>query len=113
MIQILHNNRCSKSRQCLAFLEDKNEDFEVIKYLENPLSVEEIKDLLVKLQLPAMDIVRTTEKIWKENFKGKEYSEEELISILAENPKLIQRPIVIKCNKAVVGRPLEKVEQLF
>lgn len=113
MIQILHNNRCSKSRQCLAFLEDKNIDFEIVKYLENPLSEEEIKDLLTKLNLPAKDIVRTTESIWKENFKGKELTEKELIKILSENPKLIQRPIVIKGDKAAIGRPLENVGALF
>lgn len=113
MIQILHNNRCSKSRQCFAFLEDKNIDFEVVKYLENPLSEKEIKDLLTKLNLPAKDIVRTTEAIWKENFKGKELTEKELIKILSENPKLIQRPIVIKGNKAIIGRPLENVEKLL
>lgn len=113
MIKILHNNRCSKSRESLAFLEGEKVDFEVINYIDNPLSKEEIKELLSILNLPAKDIVRTTEALWKENFKGKDYTEEELIDILVQNPRLIQRPIVIKDGKAAIGRPLENVKNLF
>lgn len=113
MIQVLHNNRCSKSREAVQFLEEKDVDFQVIYYLENPLNELEINDLLKKLNLSVMEIIRTNENIWKENFKDKNLSEAELIKILAENPKLIQRPIIIKNDKAVIGRPLENLEKLL
>ena len=113
MINILHNSRCSKSREALQYLETQHIEFDIRNYLDDPLSVEEIKALLVKLGLEATDIIRTNENLWKENFKGKEYTEEELISILSENPKLIQRPIIIKGEKAVIGRPLENVIELL
>lgn len=112
-MKILHNNRCSKSRIALAILEKSGADFEIIKYLENPLSAGEIKDLLKKLDLPAEAIIRKSEAAYKENFKGKEMSEKDWIEAMVNFPKLIERPIVIKGDKAVVGRPPEKVEVLL
>lgn len=113
MINILHNSRCSKSREALQYLETQHIEFDIRNYLDEPLSVDEINAVLAKLGLNAKDIIRTNENLWKENFKGKEYTEEELISILSENPKLIQRPIIIKGEKAVIGRPLENVIELL
>lgn len=109
MTTIYHNNRCSKSRQTLAILEEKNEDINIINYQENPPSEEELSDIITMLNISPMDLVRKNEAIWKENFKGKEYTDQELIGILQSNPKLIERPIVIKNGKAVIGRPPEKV----
>lgn len=113
MIKILHNSRCSKSREALSYLENIELPFEVRNYLEEPLSKEEIQVLLKKLNLKPSQIIRTNEALWKDNYKGKEYSDTELISILSKNPKLIQRPIVIKDDHAVIGRPLENVVQLL
>lgn len=113
MIQILHNNRCTKSRGALKFLDEKGQEYNVRYYLEKPLSVDEIKDLLQKLNLKVNDIIRTNEALWKENFAGESFSEGDLIEILAENPKLLQRPIIIKDNQAVIGRPTENIEKLL
>lgn len=108
-MKIYHNPRCSKSRQGLAILQEAKADFEIIEYLKTPLSEKEIKDILSKLKIDAIDLIRKNEAIWKENYKGKELSNEQIIKAMAENPKLIERPIVIHKNKAVIGRPPEKI----
>ncbi|WP_139958149.1 arsenate reductase (glutaredoxin) [Flavicella sediminum] len=113
MMKIYHNPRCTKSRQGVAFLEEAKVDFEIIKYLETPLKKEELKDILVKLNYTPIQLVRKTEAIWKENFKGKELSDEEIIEAMVSNPKLIERPIILKDNKAVVARPTEKISELL
>ncbi len=113
MITILHNNRCGKSRAALQLLESKGIDFETRLYLENPLSEVEIEDLLEKLELSADDLIRKNEELWKESFSSKTYTEQELISILANHPKLLQRPIVIIGNKAIIARDLEKLEKFL
>lgn len=110
---IYHNNRCSKSRQALQWLREKDLDPEIKEYLKEPPSVDELKEVLKKLDIPAEELVRKSEAIYKENFKEKDFSEEEWIEILVENPRLIQRPIIIKDEKAVIGRPVEKLEELF
>ena len=112
-MKILHNPRCRKSREGLLILQEQNEAFEVIEYLKTPLAKEEIMDLLSKLGVEPMELVRTGESIWKENFKGKELSDEEIIQAIADNPKLMERPVVIKGDKAVIGRPPELIRGLF
>lgn len=112
MIKIYHNPRCKKSREGLAVLEDSGEDFEVLEYLKEPVSEEELEDLLQKLNMAPIELVRTEEKIWKENYKGKDLSDKELVRVMVEHPKLIQRPIVVKGNSAVVGRPASKISNL-
>ncbi|MGY3794565.1 arsenate reductase (glutaredoxin) [Aquimarina sp. 433] len=109
MTTIYHNPRCSKSRQCLAILEDKKEDLEIIKYLDTPLTENKLKDIINLLNIKPIELVRTNETIWKQEFKGKEIKDDELIRIMVNHPKLIERPIVIKNNKAIIGRPPEKV----
>lgn len=113
MITILHNNRCGKSRAALQLLESKGIDFETRLYLENPLSEVEIEDLLEKLELSTDDLIRKNEELWKEKFSSVSYSQQGLISILANYPKLLQRPIVIIGNKAIIARDLEKLEQFL
>ena len=113
MIKIYHNPRCSKSRETLEILEEKNEMFEVIKYLENPVSAEELQEIIKKLQLSPIDLVRTKEKEWKENFQGKELSDKDIIDAMVKFPRLIERPIVIKGNKAVIGRPPQKILEIL
>lgn len=113
MITIYHNNRCSKSREGLCYLEDKKVDFQVINYIENTPTVAELKDLLKKLNIPALDLVRKKEAIWMEQFKGKELSEEEIIRAMIENPKLIERPIIVNGDKAVIARPTEKINEIL
>lgn len=108
MIKILHNNRCSKSRQCLLFLNEENADIEIVDYIKNPLSETEIRELLRKLNLSALEIIRKNEPEWKEN-KPEIITEEALIVLLVKFPKLIERPIVIDGEKAMIVRPPEKI----
>jgi arsenate reductase (glutaredoxin) len=112
MIEIYHNPRCRKSREALAYIHEKGLKVEEILYLAEPPTVKEFKLLLAKLNLGPQDLIRKNETLFKEKFKGKSFNDDEWIRILLEHPKLIERPIVIKGNKAVVGRPLEKVEEL-
>ena len=112
-MKIYHNSRCSKSRQGLQLLKEAGASPEIIDYIKNPLTVGEIKEILAKLNIPAIDLVRKNEAIWKEKFKGKELSENEIITAMSDYPKLIERPIVVKDNKAVIGRPAEKIKSLL
>jgi arsenate reductase len=109
MIQIYHNQRCGKSRNCLLALEDSNKEFEIINYLITPPTVDQLKDLLQKLNFSPIELVRQKEKIWIENFKGKTLTEDEIILAMIENPILIERPIVVKGNQAIIGRDLDNV----
>lgn len=113
MIQIYHNPRCGKSRNCLAFIEEKNQEVEIIKYLEQQLNFEELVLIIKKLNCKPIEIVRVKEKIWIENFKSKIMSDAEIIQAMVSNPILIERPIVIKGEKAIIGRILEEVSQFI
>ncbi len=110
---IYHNPRCSKSRQTLQVLKNKGVEVEIVEYLKDVPSHQELKDLLMKLNMKPQEILRTGEKIFKEEYKGLEFTDEEWINVMHENPKLIERPIVVKGNKAVIGRPPENVNELF
>ena len=112
-MRIYHNPRCSKSRQTLALLQEKGVEPEIVLYLNDTPSKAELKAVIEKLGIKASRLVRKGEAIYKENFKGKEISEEEWLDILVEFPKLIERPIVIDEDRAVLGRPPENVLELF
>ncbi|OIQ36061.1 MAG: arsenate reductase (glutaredoxin) [Bacteroidetes bacterium MedPE-SWsnd-G1] len=113
MIQIFHNPRCSKSRQGLQILEALNLDFEVVKYLDNPPSEKELAHIIKLLNISPIQLVRKGEAIWKENYKGKDLSDSEIISAMSQFPKLIERPIVMTNGKAIIGRPPEQIKELF
>lgn len=113
MIKIYHNPRCRKSREGLEVLEKSGQDFEVVKYLEEVPSKEELKTIIEYLGIAPMELVRKNEAVWKEKYKGKALSDDEIITAMAENPKLIERPIVMKDKKAVIGRPSEKINTLL
>lgn len=113
MYTIYHNPRCSKSRAGLQYLKDKGIDFEVVEYLKDPFNTKTLGDLLAKLNKEPQDLVRKQEELFKKRLKGKNFSNEEWIKILVENPKLIQRPIVVKGYKAVLGNPVENIDILF
>lgn len=112
-MKIFHNPRCSKSRQTLALIEEKGVGIEIIKYLENTPTKSELVDVINKLGITPFQLVRKSEDIYKEEFKGKELSDDEWIEAMVTNPKLIERPIVIEGNKAVIGRPPETVLELL
>lgn len=109
MIKIYHNNRCSKSRCGVELLENSGKEFEIVKYLDTPPTLEELKHIIDLLGIAPIQLVRKNEAIWKENYKGKQLSEAEIISAMASHPKLIERPIVINGSKAVIGRPTETI----
>ncbi|HRB72265.1 MAG: arsenate reductase (glutaredoxin) [Flavobacterium sp.] len=113
MITIYHNPRCSKSREGLCLLEEKGISFETVKYLDQPLSREELQSIIQKLGIKPIELVRQKESLWTENYKGQTLSDDAIITILSENPKLIERPIVINGDKAVIGRPTEKILEII
>jgi arsenate reductase len=113
MIQIYHNSRCGKSRECLVFLEKSGQEYEIIKYLEDVPTFDELKEIIKKLGINPIELVRRKEKIWMENFKDKPLSDDEIINAMISNPILIERPIVINGDKAIIGRPLEKVTAIL
>ena len=112
-IKVFHNPRCSKSRSALCFLEDKNLSVDIVEYLKDSPSKGDIVEILKKLKMDAKDLIRRGEEDFKQNFKSKELSEEEWIEAMVKYPKLIERPIIILGNKAVVARPTEKINELF
>ncbi|GHE97941.1 arsenate reductase (glutaredoxin) [Thalassotalea profundi] len=112
MFTIYHNPRCSKSRQTLALLEENNVDIKVIEYLKNPLTEGEIKTLLTKLNKSPIDIMRTKETEFSEQHL-KDADDGTLIQAMVDTPKLMERPIVVKGNAAIIGRPPENVLTLI
>lgn len=113
MITIYHNPRCSKSREGLTYLEDKGVSYKITKYLDEPLTKEELTDLLRKLNYTPIELVRTKEAIWKELTQDKDLSDDEIIEAMVAHPRLIERPIIINGDKAVVARPTENIDKVL
>lgn len=109
MIKVYHNPRCGKSRNCLAFLDESDQEYEIIPYLTETPTFDELKDLLEKLNIKPVELVRTKEKVWIENYKEINMSDVQIIQAMIDNPILIERPIVVKDGKAIIGRDLDKV----
>lgn len=109
MTTIWHNPKCSKSREALKLLEAKGDDFTVVKYLEEIPGRSEIEALLKKLGVSARELMRTKEDLYKELGLAEVEDEAKLIDALAEHPRLIERPVLIDGNRALIGRPVEKV----
>lgn len=112
-VEVYHNPRCSKSREALNYLKEEGHEIEIIEYLKELPSRDELELLLAKLNLRPHDLIRRGEIVYKEHFKGKDFNDDEWLDILIEHPKLIERPIVIRGNKAVIGRPFGRVVELF
>ncbi len=113
MLKIYHNPRCSKSRAVLQFITENNIQHEVIDYLNEKLSAKDIKELIAKTGLKPEELVRKHEDYYKTNLKGKEFSDDEWCKILAENPKLLHRPIVVNESKAVFAQPPENINTIL
>ncbi len=113
MIKIYHNPRCRKSREGHEILKKSGKAFEVVKYLENIPSKQELRDVLSCLGISSENLVRKNEAIWKENYRGKVLSDEEILDAMILHPKLIERPIVINGNKAIIGRPSERINSIL
>ena len=110
--KVYHNPRCGKSRESLAWLETNNIAYEVVNYMAEPLTYEELDSVLQVLNVDPMDVIRTNEPEWKEHFAGSELEDEELIYAMIEYPKLMQRPIVVIGDKAVVARPADRIAEI-
>lgn len=113
MVKIYHNPNCAKSRETLAILQDKNESLEVIEYLKNPPNRNEIEEVLALLQIKPFDLIRKNNSEYKEHFEGKDLTDAQWVDALCTHPKLIERPVVIKNGKAVIGRPPSKVLEIL
>ncbi len=112
-IIVWHNPRCSKSRNGIKYLDEKDIEYEIRRYLDNPPSEDEIKDVLEKLGMSAKELMRTKESIYKELNLKEVNDENKLIEVMAQYPKLIERPIVINGEKAVVARPESKIDEIL
>ncbi len=114
MIKIYHNPRCKKSRAGLQYLQERNLKFTIVPYLkEEAFSEESLKRVLKKMDLKPEDMIRKQEKIFKENFKGKSFSDDQWIKIMVENPKLINRPIIETDSAAVWGDPPTNIDKIL
>ncbi len=112
--KIYHNPRCSKSRETLALLNQNVTDIEIIHYLETPPSPEELEDVLARLAISPRDILRRKEAPYKSlNLDNPTLSDQQLIAIISQNPKLLERPIVIYGGKAAIGRPPENILEIL
>jgi len=112
--KIFHNPRCSKSRQALQILQENNCDYEIFLYLDMELNTLLIEDILKKLDLSPRELLRKGELEYKDNnLRNIEHSDQDIINLMIKFPKLIERPIVVKGNRAVIGRPPERVKELL
>ncbi|MEX2335889.1 MAG: arsenate reductase (glutaredoxin) [Fulvivirga sp.] len=113
MLTIYHNPRCSKSRDALKLIEDSGSMVEVVEYLKTPPAKDDLRQIIERLGIKPIDLVRKNEPIYKEKYKGKELTDEEWIDAMEEHPILIERPIVLKDGKAILGRPPENVKEFL
>ena len=113
MTKIYHNPRCSKSRQGLEILENSGKSFEIVKYLDDNLSAKALTEIVTLLGIKPIELVRKNEAIWKSDFKGRDLTDIEVIEAMVNNPKLIERPIVINGKKAVIGRPPSLISDIL
>ncbi|ASG68541.1 arsenate reductase [Francisella halioticida] len=112
-MKIYYNPKCSKSRQAKQILVQNNISYDIHLYLDDPLSQDDLETLLRKLKLSIKDIIRTKEAIWKENFKDKELTDSQLIDIVAQNPRLLERPIIEHNDFAVIARSNDKITEIL
>ncbi len=112
-ITVYHNPRCSKSRMALHYLDEHNQPYEVIEYMQSLPSKEELKTVIAQLGIRPEELVRKGEADYKEHFKGKDMTDDEWLDAFIRFPKLIERPIVIKSGRAVIARPTERIDEIL
>ena len=108
-LTIYHNPRCRKSREALQHPESTDHEINIVNYFDSPLTGDQLDHLLQELDYSPEKLIRTTEAIWKSDYKGKDLSDKELVNAMLEQPKLMERPIISNGKKAVIARPLEKL----
>lgn len=113
MTTIYHNPRCGKSRNTLKILHERGENVTIVEYLKDCPDYNKVKEIVDLLGIPAEELIRKGEKVFKEQYKGKKLTEQEWIQAMVDHPILIERPIVIKLKKAAIGRPPEAVEEIL
>lgn len=106
MLTIYHNPRCRKSREAVAYLETQNIPFEIINYYDHPFDASTLQTVLDRCGLAPSQILRKQEALWKSDYKGKTWTESQLLQLLVQHPKLIERPLVVSEQKGVLARPL-------
>ena len=112
-MKIYHNPRCRKSREAVQYLTGKGVLIEIVEYMKEEISETKMKLLLNKLNIKAIQLIRKNEKVWKEKFKDKKLTESQIINLLCTEPKLMERPIVESKNEAVIGRPIENIDEIL
>ncbi len=113
MLKIYHNNRCSKSRQTLDLIRKSGQEVEVVEYLKTVPTADELQEVLQKLRLKPSQLLRKGERVFKELYAGQVLSEEEWLQVLLKHPVLLERPIVVSGERALIGRPPENVLPLL
>lgn len=112
-ITVYHNNRCSKSRCAIELLDEKNVQYEVVEYLKDVPTKKELESLIKKLGINPEALIRKGEQDFKDHFKGKSLSDAQWIDAMLKYPKLIERPIVVKGEQAIIGRPTERILEIL
>ncbi len=113
MIKIYHNPRCRKSREALQYLEKTGHPIEVVLYLKHPLTTSKLQKLIEQLNIRPEALIRTEEALWKTQYRGKELSDEALIDLMIKEPRLMQRPIVVYKDKAIIARPADILDNFI
>ena len=108
-LTIYHNPRCRKSREAIRFLEEIGVSFNIVKYLDQPFDVNSLGEVLKKIDMKPSEILRRKEILWKKEYDCKNLSEDQILELLVEQPRLIERPIVTVGNKGVLARPIESL----
>jgi arsenate reductase (glutaredoxin) len=106
---IYHNPRCAKSRIGLKYLQSKTSDFIVIDYIKNGITTEELKEILLKMNIKPIGLIRQNEELYRKELKGKNFTDDEWLMIIKENPRLLQRPLIVGRHKAILGNPVENI----
>lgn len=112
-VLVYHNGECSKCRELTEILQSRGIETEYKFYVHEPMTIEELSDLLKKLNLPASSIIRATEPVYIEQYQGAAMSEKEWLQVIIDNPVLLQRPIVVSGDKAIIARPPEKLLEIL
>ena len=112
-LTVYHNPRCRKSREAIQYLEDKGLSFDIVKYLEQSFDKNTLGEVLKKIDKKPSEILRKNEVLWKKEYASKDFSEDQILQLLVEQPKLIERPIVTTTDKGVLARPIENLMEFL